>query len=63
MNYVQPKLLSVKEVAEMLSISQRTVWSMTNAGEIPCVRIRKRVLYRLDHVQGFIDKQTKGEKQ
>jgi len=62
-NYVQPKLLSVKEVAEMLSISQRTVWSMTNAGEIPCVRIRKRVLYRLDHVQGFIDKQTKGEKQ
>ena len=60
MNNTQPKLLTVKEVAEMLSISQRTVWSMTNAGEIPCVRIRKRVLYRLEHVQGFIDKQTEG---
>ena len=56
----EPKLLTVKEVAEMLSISERTVWSMTNAGEIPCVRIRKRVLYRLNHVQGFIDKQTEG---
>ena len=60
MNNTQPKLLTVKEVAELLSISQRTVWSMTNAGEIPCVRIRKRVLYRLEHVQGFIDKQTEG---
>ena len=60
MNNTQPKLLTVKEVAEMLSISQRTVWSMTNAGEIPCVRIRKRVLYRLEHVQGFIDTQTEG---
>ena len=56
----EPKLLSVKEVAGMLGISKRTVWSMTNAGEIPCVRIRKRVLYRLDHVQGFIDRQTEG---
>ena len=56
----EPKLLSVKEVARMLGISQRTIWSMTNAGEIPCVRIRKRVLYRLDHVQGFIDRQTEG---
>ena len=62
MNNAQPKLLSVKEVAEMLSISRRTVWSMTNAGEIPCVRIRKRVLYRLDHVQGFIENKTKGGK-
>jgi excisionase family DNA binding protein len=61
-NNAQPKLLSVKEVAEMLSISRRTVWSMTNAGEIPCVRIRKRVLYRLDHVQGFIENKTKGGK-
>jgi excisionase family DNA binding protein len=58
----QHNLLSMKEVAEMLSISQRTVWSMTNAGEIPCVRIRKRVLYRLEHVQGFIEKKTEGEK-
>jgi excisionase family DNA binding protein len=56
----EPKLLSIKEVAEMLSISKRTVWSMTNSGEISCVRIRKRVLYRLDHVQDYIDKQTEG---
>lgn len=62
MNNAQPKLLSVKEVAGMLNISRRTVWSMTNAGEIPCVRIRKRVLYRLDHVQGFIENKTKGGK-
>ena len=61
-NMPQPTtpLVSRKEVAAILGISERTVWSMTNAGEIPCVRIRKRVLYRLDHVQGFIDRQTDG---
>ena len=56
----EPKLLSVKEVAGMLGISQRTVWSMTNAGEIPCVRIRKRVLYRFSHIQHYIEKKTSG---
>ena len=56
------KLLSVKEVAGMLAISERTLWSLTNAGDIPRVRIRNRVRYRLDHVQGFIDKQTEGDK-
>ena len=61
-NMPQPitQLVSRKEVAVILGISERTVWSMTNAGEIPCVRIRKRVLYRLDHIQRFIEEKTNG---
>ena len=61
-NMPQPTtpLVSRKEVAAILGISQRTVWSMTNAGEIPCVRIRKRVLYRFSHIQHYIEKKTSG---
>ncbi len=61
-NMPQPitQLVSRKEVAAILGISERTVWSMTNAGEIPCVRIRKRVLYRLSHIQQYIEEKTSG---
>ena len=61
-NMPQPitQLVSRKEVAAILGISERTVWSMTNAGEIPCVRIRKRVLYRLSHIQQYIEEKTRG---
>lgn len=61
-NMPQPttQLVSRKEVTAILGISERTLWSMTNAGEIPCVRIRKRVLYRLSHIQQYIEEKTIG---
>jgi excisionase family DNA binding protein len=56
-----PKLLSTAEAAHLLGIGKRLLWSMTNTGEIPHVKIRRRVLYRTDQIQAFIDKQTKGD--
>jgi len=38
-----PKLLlKSREAAKLLSVSERTLWNLTQRGELPCVRIGKR---------------------
>lgn len=39
-----PLLLSVTEAARLLNVSPRTVWSLTESGSLPHVRIGRRVL-------------------
>jgi excisionase family DNA binding protein len=34
-------LLKPKEAAAMLGVSERTLWTLTEDGEIPCIRIGK----------------------
>jgi excisionase family DNA binding protein len=56
-----PKLLlSAREAAESLSISPRKLWSMTNSGEIPCVRFGRSVRYDLLDLQAWIESQKGG---
>jgi excisionase family DNA binding protein len=43
---VAPVLISARDAAASLGISERTLWAETRAKRIPCVRIRTRVLYR-----------------
>jgi excisionase family DNA binding protein len=38
----QTELLTVAEVAERLSISQRTVWAMIADGRLPAIRLARR---------------------
>lgn len=38
-------LLTPREAARLLSISTRTLWSMSDRGEIPVVRIGRSVRY------------------
>ncbi len=52
-----PLLLSATEAARMLSISPRTLWSLTRDGEIPCVRVRHRVLYDIEDLRAYIAEQ------
>jgi hypothetical protein len=52
-------LLSAREAAKALSISARTLWSMTAPrGPIPCLRLNSRVLYPVDGLKKWIDEQT-----
>lgn len=37
-------LLTGREAARMLSISERTLWGLTAAGEVRCVRIGRRLV-------------------
>ena len=50
-----PLLLSANKAARMLSISPRTLWTMTASGEMPCVRIRGRVLYDVEDLRAYIE--------
>ena len=38
------RLMTVKEVSELLSISERKLWQLTHDGEIPHVRIGSRTI-------------------
>jgi excisionase family DNA binding protein len=50
-------LLSAREAAKAMSISERTLWTLTKEGKIPCVRIKKRVLYNLRELERWIENQ------
>ena len=39
---IQPMLLTARQAAKSLSISERTLWGLTKAGEIPAVRFGGR---------------------
>ena len=48
-------LVSAKDAARMLSISPRLLWTWTNMGKIPCVRIGRSVRYAVEDLRAFID--------
>ena len=38
-------LLTVREAADVLKVSERTLWTLTNAKEIPAVKVGRSVRY------------------
>ena len=57
-----PRLaLRPREAARALGIGERLLWSKTNAGEIPCVRIGRAVVYPVASLVAWLAEQaTKG---
>lgn len=53
-------LLRCHEAAEMLSISERKLWSLTASGEIPHIRIGRSVRYPVDELRKWILERMKG---
>lgn len=54
-----PRLaLRPKEAAKALGIGERLLWSKTNAGEIPHVRLGKCVVYPIRELQDWLTKQA-----
>ena len=52
-------LMSARETARMLSVCEKTLWSMSAPrGPIPVVRIGTRCLYAVKSLQAYIDAQT-----
>jgi len=50
-------LLSAREAAKALSISERTLYSRTADGTLPCVRLGGRRLYDPRALTAWIDRQ------
>ena len=48
-------LVKAPEAAKMLAVSPRVLWTLTNTGEMPCVRIGRSVRYDLADLREWID--------
>jgi excisionase family DNA binding protein len=48
------KLVSVKEAADLLSISPRTVWRMIADGQLTPVRVRRCTRLILSQISGYL---------
>jgi excisionase family DNA binding protein len=52
-----PRLLSIRDTAMMLSLSQRTVWKLIAIGELPQpLRIGGARRFRVEDVENYIAK-------
>ena len=51
--------LRPREAAQALSIGERLLWSKTNAGEIPHVRIGRAVVYPVDLLRDWLVAQAR----
>jgi excisionase family DNA binding protein len=49
------RLLTIREAAAALSISERTLWGLTKGGAVRCVRIGRAVRYDPRDLQDYID--------
>ncbi len=60
---VEPMLLTVRQAAKVLSISERTLWGLTKAGDISAVRFGGRnVRYDPADLRAWIDSAKKSQK-
>jgi excisionase family DNA binding protein len=50
-----PLLLTAVQAARLLSISPRSLWSLTAKKEIRCLHVGRLVRYRLSDLQRWID--------
>ena len=57
---VERLALRPKEAAKALGIGERLLWSKTNCGEIPHVRIGRAVVYPVDLLRAYLAEQAKG---
>ncbi len=58
----QPEKLlwTAKEVVAATGISSRKLWSLTNSGEIPHIRVDGCLRYPVDRLQRWIEAKTQG---
>ena len=47
-------LVDVKTTARLLSICEKTLWTLTDRGDIPCIRIGRSVRYSPDDLRAWI---------
>ena len=50
-----PTLLTRREAAAILRISERMLFTLTKRGDVPCVRIGRSVKYRPSDIAAFVE--------
>ena len=60
-SFASPSLmLSITEVCKATGLGRRKVWELTNCGELPIVRVGRRVLVPRAGLEAWIVANTKG---
>ncbi len=59
---IEPLLLTVRQAAKVLSISERTLWTLTANKEIPPVRFGRSVRYDPADLRAWISRAKNSEK-
>lgn len=55
-----PLALRPREAAKALGIGERLLWSLTNRGEVPHVRLGRAVVYPVDRLRDWLAQQATG---
>jgi len=55
------KLMTVKEVADILRVSNMTVYRLVKGGSLPAVRVGKNYRIKTNDVQAYIDREAQPE--
>ena len=55
---VDHRLLTVREVADLMRVSTMTVYRLIRAGELPAIRVGKHFRIRETELNGYLDAQT-----
>lgn len=50
----EPLLLTARQAAKMLAISERTLWSLSHSGQLPRIATGRLVRYALEDLRSFI---------
>ena len=53
-------LMDLHEVARALHVSERTAWGLVKAGDLPAVRIGRRLLFDPADLRVYIERQKTG---
>jgi len=56
-----PLLVDARQAARLLSVSPRTLFSLTKTGRIPVVRIGRATRYSPKDLEKFIDRNRRNE--
>jgi len=51
---IPPLLVSPREAAKLLSVCEKTLWTLTQRGDIPCLRIGRAVRYSMEDLRAWI---------
>lgn len=54
------EVLTIKEVAALLKLAEKTVYAMANAGELPAFKIRGQWRIKRAELDRWIDEQPRG---
>lgn len=55
-----PLLVDAREACRLLSLGRRSVWLLTNSGELPVVRVGRAVRYSVEGLRQWIEQRQEG---